>query len=62
MKKKIGDLTLNEIVKQIKTCCEKEKGCDNCPLYVLDDCDCIETKCKLIFSDLNKEIEVEDNE
>ena len=59
MKKKIRDLTLNEIVKQIKTCCEKYNLCDNCPLYVLDG-DCIETKYKLIFSDLDKEIEVEE--
>ena len=60
MKKKIGDLTLNEIVNQIKTICYKEDLCDNCPLYVLDDYDCIETKYKLIFSDFDKEIEVED--
>ena len=28
MKKKIGDLTLNEL----KTICIKSKKCDNCPL------------------------------
>ena len=62
MKKKIGDLTLREIDELTMKSCEDsdEQSCDNCPMYFLNLFDCIESKCKLHFMDLDQEIEVEE--
>ena len=65
MKKKIGDLTLREILHNTRIRCDRdtdEQSCDNCPLYILKVFDCIETKCKLMIYNLDQEIEVVDNE
>ena len=65
MKKKIGDLTLKEILYNTRVRCEddtEQQSCDNCPLYILKVSDCIETKCKLMLYNLDYEIEVEEND
>ena len=53
MKKKIKDLTLEEV----KTIC-KNNSCDECPLK---DAPCQEGYYALVNSELNQEIEVEDD-
>ena len=62
--KKIGDLTLREIIKKIEYQCDIADGenqdCDKCPLGF--DKKCIDTKAYLYNLDLDKKIEVKEND
>jgi hypothetical protein len=64
MKKKIRDLTLNEIIKKIEYQCDiaigENQDCDKCPLRF--DKKCIDTKVYLYDLNLDQEIEVEEDE
>lgn len=61
MKKKIKDLTLEEIDKICNN-----TGCGRCPLFFCEDCHynnvCLNEDLGGLYSFLNKEIEVEENE
>lgn len=53
MKKKIGDLTLREMIKEQDKVCQIKFDCSGCPFRRC---------CVVEVTDLEQEIEVEDNE